>query len=67
MRGARTARTNVPTPGRLSTSPRALSACIAFCTVTGLAPYSAISSRFVGTFAPAGAAAIHARRPSTIR
>ena len=44
-----------------------MSARIAFCTVTGLAAYSATSARFDGSRAPGGAAAIQARRPSAMR
>ena len=36
---------------------------IAFCTVTGLAPYSATSARLDGSRAPGGAEAIQERRP----
>lgn len=63
----RTARTKVPTPGLLSTIPRASSARRAFCTVTGLAPYWATKLRVDGSFAPGAAPAIHSRSPATIR
>ena len=62
-----TARTNVPMPGRLSTSPASMSVRTAFCTVTGLAEYSATSARLDGSRAPGGAAAIQARRPAAMR
>ena len=60
-------RTNVPTPGRLSTKPKEMSCRIAFCTVTGLAEYCAVKARFDGTCAPGAAAEIHARIPATMR
>src|SRR5688572_290168 len=47
--------------------PSAVRARIAFCTVTGLAPYSSISARLDGTCAPGGACAIQSRSPASIR
>ena len=40
---------------------------MAFCTVTGLALYWAVSARFDGNWAPAGAAAIQRRNPAMMR
>ena len=51
-RAARRTRTNVPTPGRLSTTPAAASVRSAFCTVTGLAPYWRPAARVEGSRAP---------------
>src|SRR5690554_4409660 len=66
-RAVRTARTKVPTPGRLSMSPCAARVRMAFCTVTGLAPWLATSSRVDGSLAPAGADAIQSPSAVTIR
>lgn len=44
-----------------------MSVCSAFCTVTGLAWYSATRERVDGSFAPGAAAAIHDFRCATIR
>ena len=66
-RAVRTARTKVPTPGRLSIRPCAVRVCSAFCTVTGLAWYSATSDRVDGSLAPGAASAIHSRSRATIR
>ena len=66
-RAVRIARTNVPTPGRLSMRPCAARVRIAFCTVTGLAPWLATNSRVDGSLAPAGADAIQSRSAAAIR
>jgi drug/metabolite transporter (DMT)-like permease len=47
-------------------SPCDVKARIAFCTVTGLAPWVATSSRVEGSFAPAGADSIQSRRAAVI-
>lgn len=57
----------MPTPGKLSTSPWEDRLRSAFWTVTGLAEYRATSSRDEGSFAPAGAVAIHSRSVEAIR
>jgi drug/metabolite transporter (DMT)-like permease len=56
----------VPTPGLLSISPSPVRVRSAFCTVTGLASYRVTNDRVDGSFAPAGAPAIHSRKAVTI-
>lgn len=51
----------MPTPGRLSIKPCEVSVCKAFCTVTGLAWYSATSDRVDGSRDPGADPAIHSR------
>ena len=61
------AATNVPRPGRGTTSPSAVSAAIARWTVTGEAPCSRISSRTDGSRAPSGSVVARSRRAVAIR
>ena len=63
--GSRSA-TNVPRPGRASTSPRATSDAIARCTVAGPARWRAISVRTDGSRSPGEAAATSASIAVTI-